>query len=243
MTKKELYSKIEQLSGNNFSKFRNKINSFLSEGRTEIEVYNIITRYIAIEPYCRTLDFENGDYIDFVKSIKKGTFLKAKFNEEYKIAIMNKTMAYEDDCICIFKPTCFEESNVVGEPSFCFSYSQGRWDEHYKGYNEAIYFVYDVMRELTPQMFVAITVRPLGTALVLDCEHQWFSRSESARFIQGLGNGMNVIKTKYNKSLQLESIKVNNTKNKIRLTEGELHKLIKESVKILLREGNLQGVY
>ena len=35
----------------------------------------------------------------------------------------------------------------------------------------------------------------------------------------------------------------NKIKNKIRLTEGQLHKIIKESVKILLRDGNLHGVY
>ena len=36
---------------------------------------------------------------------------------------------------------------------------------------------------------------------------------------------------------------VNKGRKRIKLTEGQLHKIIKESVKILLRDGNLHGVY
>ena len=42
------------------------------------------------------------------------------------IAIMNKTLIYEDDCICIFKPTSFQEYEVIGEEICCFAFGQGR---------------------------------------------------------------------------------------------------------------------
>ena len=48
-----------------------KIDTFLMEVRSEIEIYNLICRYIAVKQFYRTLDFENGNYIDFVKSINK----------------------------------------------------------------------------------------------------------------------------------------------------------------------------
>ena len=71
-----------------------------------------------------------------------------------------------------------------------------KWDEHYNGYQEAIYYVYDVMRDGTIEDFVAITVRPSGSALVLDKEHNWWTQNDSIRYINGLGNGAMVITTK-----------------------------------------------
>ena len=100
-----------------------------------------------------------------VKAVKIGTFLRAKFNNEETFSIMQKTLVFEDNNICIFKPTNFQESSVIGEPICCFAYSQGRWDEHYNGYQEAIYYVYDVMKEGTQHDFVSITVRPNGRAV------------------------------------------------------------------------------
>jgi hypothetical protein len=41
---------------------------------------------------------------------------------------MQKTLVYEDNNVCIFKPTNFQESSIIGEPI----YSQDRLDEHYK---------------------------------------------------------------------------------------------------------------
>ena len=107
--------------------YLHKIDTFLMEVRSEIEIYNLICRYIAVKQFCRTLDFENGNYIDFVKSINMATFLESKFNTDKDIAIMNKTLIHEDDCICIFKPTSFQEYEVIGEEICCFAFGQGRW--------------------------------------------------------------------------------------------------------------------
>ena len=38
---------------------------------------------------------------------------------------MSKTLIYEDDCICIFKPTSFQEYEVIGEEICCFAFGQG----------------------------------------------------------------------------------------------------------------------
>lgn len=154
---------------------------------------------------------------------------------------MQKTLVFEDNNICIFKPTNFQESSVIGEPICCFAYSQGRWDEHYNGYQEAIYYVYDVMKEGTQHDFVSITVRPNGSALVLDKEHNWWSKQQSIQYIQSLEEGASYITTKDGKTIKTENkeYKTNTymaNKQMIRLTEDDLHNIIKESVNRILRE-------
>ena len=51
------------------------------------------------------------------------------------------------------------------------------------------------MRKGTLEDFVAITVRPNGTELVLDKEHNWWSKEESIRYINELGDGAKCITT------------------------------------------------
>lgn len=153
---------------------------------------------------------------------------------------MNKTLVFRDEEICIFKPTNFNESRIIGEPICCFAYSQERWNEHYEFDQEAIYYVYDVMRYGTDEDFVAITVRPNGSALVLDKKHNWWSRHDSTRFIQGLGGGAAVITTKEGKAIKSENKEYNiykhMNKRTIRLTESDLHRIVKESVNRIINE-------
>lgn len=233
----DLYSYIRQNSTDDYDILKNKIDEFLHEGLEPIRIYNIISQYIVLKPFCRALDIINGDYIEFIKAIKIATFLKAKFNNENAISVMQKTLVYEDNNVCIFKPTNFQESSIIGEPICCFAYSQGRWDEHYNAYEEAIYYVFDVMRENSIHDFVAITVRPNGRALVLDKNHNWWSPADSIRYIQGLGEGASTIVTKEGKSIKIENKQYNNMDKKlIRLTESDLHRIVKESVKKVLNE-------
>lgn len=158
---------------------------------------------------------------------------------------MRQTLSYKGNGVCIFKPNNFEESSVVGEPICCFAFSQGRWEEHYNEYQESIYYVYDALREGTIEDFVAITVRPSGKALVLDKEHNWWSSSQSNQFIKGLGEGALVIKTKDGKPVKLETNENKqhktryNMKKTIRLSESDLHRVIKESVQTILKESNI----
>lgn len=183
----ELHNYIKQTDPYDYEVLKFKIDEFHREGLEVIRIYNTITQYLALKPFCRALDVKNGDYIEFLKAIKIATFLKAKFNNENALSVMYKTLVYEDNNTCIFKPTNFKESRIIGEPICCFAYSQGRWDEHYNAYEEAIYYVYDVMRENSVHDFVAITVRPNGRALVPDKEHNRWSKSESIRYIMRIG--------------------------------------------------------
>ena len=185
--------------------------------------------------YLGRIDWDNVAYIDILKALTCAKFLKAKFNNEAKLSIMQKTLVYRDEDICIFKPTTFEESNVIGEPICCFAYSQGRWDEHYVGYEEAIYYVYDVMRDSTHD-FVAITVRPNGKALVLDKEHKWWTARDSMKYIQELGEGASLIVTKDGKPLKTENNNQTNEnktmkqKQVIRLNENKLRQIVSEAL-------------
>ena len=227
MNIKDVYKYLDAKYPKDFPILKPKIDEFYQQG---------------IKPDCRALDVHNGDIIEFIKAVKIGTFLRAKFNNEETFSIMQKTLVFEDNNICIFKPTNFQESSVIGEPICCFAYSQGRWDEHYNGYQEAIYYVYDVMKEGTQHDFVSITVRPNGRALVLDKEHNWWSKQQSIQYIQSLEEGASYITTKDRKTIKTENKKYKTNTNMakkqvIRLTESDLHRIIKESVnKVMTNE-------
>ena len=222
-------------------------NNLRIEGVEENAVKDILQKVGEYWEFISGIDWDNVDYFGILKEISVARFLKAKFNDETKISIMRQTLSYKGNGVCIFKPNNFEESSVVGEPICCFAFSQGRWEEHYNEYQESIYYVYDALREGTIEDFVAITVRPSGKALVLDKEHNWWSSSQSNQFIKGLGEGALVIKTKDGKPVKLETNENKqhktryNMKKTIRLTESDLHRIVRESVKRCLRETNEQN--
>lgn len=178
--------------------------SLRKENIDNAAINDIIQKLREYWPYLGVVDWDNITYIDILKSIYCAKFLKAKFNDDSKFSIMQKTLVYRDGGICMFKPTTFEESSIIGEPICCFAYSRGRWNEHYIGYGEAIYYVYDVRRGDTED-FVAITVRPTGTAIVLDKNNRWWTPSESIKYIQELGEGTPLIVTKEGKPIKTEN--------------------------------------
>lgn len=216
------------------------VNNLQKEGVDDSAINDVVQKVKEYWSYIGNIDWNTIDYCNTLKVINCAKFLKAKFNDETKFAIMNKTLVFRDEEICIFKPTNFNESRIIGEPICCFAYSQERWNEHYEFDQEAIYYVYDVMRYGTDEDFVAITVRPNGSALVLDKKHNWWSRHDSTRFIQGLGGGAAVITTKEGKAIKSENKECNiykhMNKRTIRLTESDLHRIVKESVNKILKE-------
>ena len=216
------------------------VNNLQKEGVDDSAINDVVQKVKEYWSYIGNIDWNTIDYCNTLKVINCAKFLKAKFNDETKFAIMNKTLVFRDEEICIFKPTNFNESRIIGEPICCFAYSQERWNEHYEFDQEAIHYVYDVMRYGTDEDFVAITVRPNGSALVLDKKHNWWSRHDSTRFIQGLGGGAAVITTKEGKAIKSENKEYNiykhMNKKTIRLNESDLHRIIKESVNKVLKE-------
>ena len=199
MNIKDVYKYLDAKYPKDFPILKPKIDEFYQQGIKPNRIYNLMSQYIDLKPYCSALDVQNGDIIEFVKAVRIGTFLKAKFNNEESFSIMQKTLVFEDNNICIFKPTNFRESSVIGEPICCFTNSQRKWDKHYNGYQEAIYYVYDVMKEDTLHDFVSIRVGPNGKALVLDKEHNWWSKKQSIQYIQSLEEGASYITTKNGK--------------------------------------------
>lgn len=219
-------------------------NNLKNENVDNTAINDIIQQVEEYWGYFGSIDWNSIDYIGVLKAINCAKFLKAKFNDESKYLIMRKALVYQNDGVCIFKPTSFEESSIIGEPICCFAYSQGRWDEHYIGNGEAIYYIFDAMRD-NAQNFVAITVLPNGRALVLDKNHNWWTTYDSIKYIQSLGNGASLITTKEGKPINNEEIKENRNMNKkqtIRLNENQfnnlLKKVVKESVRKVLNENN-----
>jgi hypothetical protein len=89
---------------------------------------------------------------------------------------------------------------------------------------------------------VSITVRPNGRALVLDKEHNWWSKQQSIQYIQSLEEGASYITSKDGKTIKTENKKyktnTNMAKKQVtRLTESDLHRIVKRSVNKVLREG------
>ena len=238
----DVYNLIRQRASNDFDILKRKIDEFHSQGVSVIHIYNTMLQYIDLKPYCSSLDIVNGDYMDYIMTIKIATFLASKFNSENTLNIMQHTMIYNNNGVCIFKPTSFQESRVIGEPICCFANNQNSWNEHYNFNQEEIYFVYDVMRCDSDEDFVAITVRPNGRARVLDKNHNWWSSSDSIRYIKGLNDGASLILSKNGKTLKTENKEYKSNKNMkrkkqlVRLTEGDLHRIIKESVNNILSE-------
>ncbi len=225
-------------------------NNLRLEGLDDSHIKEIIREINVYWDYIGDLEWNDIGYIDIIKEISIASFLKAKFDDENKVSVMRKTMVYRDEDNCIFKPSNFFESSIIGEPICCFANNENYWDEHYNEYDEAIYYVYDVVRLGDVDDFVAITVRPHGRALVLDKGHNWKTPQDSIRYIRGLGNGASVIKAKDGKPIQLETNNNNNIKTEnymrnnkrtIRVTESDLHRVIKESVKRILKEAAYNG--
>ena len=96
----------------------------------------VIKQYCSVKSFCDIKTINNADYIDFIKILKIATFLKSKFDNETLQSIMQNTLIYRDNDVCIFRPTTFEESKIIGEPICCFAYNQNGWDEHYIGNEE-----------------------------------------------------------------------------------------------------------
>lgn len=222
-------------------------NNLRLEGLDDSHIKEIIREINVYWDYIGDLEWNDIGYIDIIKEISIASFLKAKFDDENKVSVMRKTMVYRDEDNCIFKPSNFFESSIIGEPICCFANNENYWDEHYNEYDEAIYYVYDVVRLGDVDDFVAITVRPHGRALVLDKGHNWKTPQDSIRYIRGLGNGASVIKTKDGKPIQLETNNNNdiktenymrNNKRTIRLTESDLHRVIKEGNDIAVGPNN-----
>ncbi len=214
-------------------------NNLKNENVDNTAINDIIQQVKEYWQYFGTIDWDEIDYIGILKAINCAKFLKAKFNDESKYLIMRKALVYQNDGVCVFKPTSFEESSIIGEPICCFAYSQGRWDEHYIGNGEAIYYVFDAMRD-NAQDFVAITVHPNGKALILDKNHNWWTPSDSIKYIQSLGNGASLITTKAGKQINNEEIKENRNMNKkqvIKINENQLKQIVTESVKKVIEEG------
>lgn len=205
-----------------------------NEGYSEKVINSWLERYLSIKEYISFCDVKKLGTADFFNYVCIGEFLNSKFPNDNTKAIMMNTLIYKDNECLIFKPTTFEESNIIGDPICCFAESESYWYQHYETDQESIYYVYDVMRTY-PENFVAVTVRPSGRARVIDSAHNWKTEKDSLMFINCLGEGKNLIVTKDGKSIKTENYKTN-MKQRIRLTEGQLNRVINESVKRILRE-------
>lgn len=133
-----LYEYIRQKAPTDYKALKKKIDEFTKEGIELQRISSTIKQYLDLKSFCQTLNISNADYIDFLQAIRMARFLDAKFNSKESLDIMQKTLIYKSNEVCIFKPTNFKESNIIGLPEWCFSKSQGHWDGHYIGYHESM---------------------------------------------------------------------------------------------------------
>ena len=86
MNIKDVYKYLDAKYPKDFPILKPKIDEFYQQGIKPDRIYNLMSQYIDLKPYCRALDVQNGDIIEFVKAVKIGTFLRAKFNNEVNYA-------------------------------------------------------------------------------------------------------------------------------------------------------------
>ena len=165
-------------------------------------IEHVIQQINDLHDYLGNIDLNNSDYCNLLKAIKCASFLKEKFSDEYKMSVMKKTLIYRDDDICIFKPTNFEESRIIGDPQWCVAFKKYCWDNHYKFDSEAIYYVYDVMKYGKDDDFVSIVVRLDGSVCVYNKKHKFLEGTDGIKYIKRFGKGASVLLTKKRKPIQ-----------------------------------------
>ena len=76
MNIKDVYKYLDAKYPKDFPILKPKIDEFYQQRIKPYRIFNLMSQYIDLKPYCSALDVQNGDIIEFVKAVKIGTFLE-----------------------------------------------------------------------------------------------------------------------------------------------------------------------
>jgi hypothetical protein len=224
--------------------FLPKIIELHREGVDLKTLESIFFQRYAIESWLRDTNMDDKDPIELRKDNTKGIFRQNQYKLDGVKELWLSSVIYEDNDVTINRPESFQVSQAIGYPIWCYSYNQNSWDEHYIGNQEAIYMVHNVMEDGDME-YTTVMVSPNGKMLVLDANHKTIKGNELKTYLKSICDAANYLlpQTTDSNKTDINCSKNMNKKNTIRLTESDLKRVISESVKNIMTEGDLLDFY
>lgn len=205
------------------------------EGVDDVRANDIIQKVKEYYEYISNYNLEQLDYIGALKAIQYGRFLKSNNANGDNAKVWNDTKVYSDNDVVIWKPRNYQESSIIGSPQWCISYRDYHWNDHVIHNGETIYMIYNgwVNEDL---QYTSACVERNGNIIIYDRNHNKLNDIDKDVFLKSLGNGVSVLKPQINVENKLYNTNRNMNKKLIRLTESDLHRIVKESVNKILNE-------
>ncbi len=207
-----------------------------NEGVDDIRANDIIQKVKEYYEYLSNYNLEQLDYIGALKAIQYGRFLKSNNAGGDNAKVWNDTKVYSDNDVVIWKPRNYQESSIIGSPQWCISFRDYHWNDHVIHNGETIYMIYNGWANEDLQ-YTSACVERNGNIIIYDSNHNKLNDIDKESFLKSLGDGISVLKPQINVENKQYNTNRNMNKKVIRLTEQDLHKIVKESVGKIISEG------
>lgn len=208
-----------------------------NEGVDDIRANDIIQKVKEYYEYLSNYNLEQLDYIGALKAIQYGRFLKSNNAGGDNAKVWNDTKVYSDNDVVIWKPRNYQESSIIGSPQWCISFRDYHWNDHVIHNGETIYMIYNGWANEDLQ-YTSACVERNGNIIIYDSNHNKLNDIDKESYLKSLGDGISVLKPQIN--VENKQYNTNRNMNKlIRLTESDLHRIVKESVQRILKETRL----
>lgn len=208
-----------------------------NEGVDDIRANDIIQKVKEYYEYLSNYNLEQLDYIGALKAIQYGRFLKSNNAGGDNAKVWNDTKVYSDNDVVIWKPRNYQESSIIGSPQWCISFRDYHWNDHVIHNGETIYMIYNGWANEDLQ-YTSACVERNGNIIIYDSNHNKLNDIDKESFLKSLGDGISVLKPQINVENKQYNTNRNMNKKLIRLTESDLHRIVKESVEKILMESD-----
>lgn len=199
------------------------------------KVRNTISRYNQIEQYLDSSEAQNYDKYssDVDIDIAIGTFRMSNNPN-----VLKNCQIYYDEGVCVYNPKSFQDASAIGGRIWDYCANQQLYQGVIDG-GANIYFTYNALANHTID-YVAAIAKPNGYVDAYSKNGGRLNRQEYAKWKEGLGTAYSLLKPlKTNENKQY-----NNMNEKlIRLTESDIHRIVKESVVTILERYGKGGSY
>jgi len=185
-----------------------------NEGVDDIHANDIIQKVKEYYEYLSNYNLEQLDYMDALKAIQYGRFLKSNNAGGDNAKVWNDTKVYSDNDVVIWKPRNYQESSIIGSPQWRISFRDYHWNDHVIHNGETIYMIYNGWANEDLQ-YTSACVERNGNIIIYDSNHNKLSDIFlKSLFLKSLGDGASVLKPQVN----VENKQYNtNTKEKFKI--------------------------
>ena len=169
-----------------------------NEGVDDIHANDIIQKVKEYYEYLSNYNLEQLDYMDALKAIQYGRFLKSNNASGDNAKVWNDTKVYSDNDIVIWKPRNYQESSIIGSPQWRISFRDYHWNDHVIHNGETIYMIYNGWANEDLQ-YTSACVERNGNIIIYDSNHNKLSGIFlKSLFLKSLGDGASVLKPQVN---------------------------------------------